>query len=203
MAGRRVKADLLPVGYFHVVFTVPPRSARHRIAKQASRLRICCSGKRRDPCAPSAADPPPSRPRASASPPWLHSWGSAADASSAPPHDRCPAAAFSLGRTNAGVSSRPGLSACRCGSFSKLFRRLFLTRLLELHARRKSFNFFGRRTQSLSEKTASSQRPHRPGLRRKELGGLRQAHHLPGPEGRCLAYSGAAQPSGRDLKPPG
>ena len=38
------EADLLPVGYFHVVFTLPAEIARHRLAEQGRRLRSAVPG---------------------------------------------------------------------------------------------------------------------------------------------------------------
>ena len=61
------KADLLPVGYFHVVFTLPPRSPTSPFTTRR-RFTTCCSGWRPRPCSPSPRIPVISV-RASVSPP--------------------------------------------------------------------------------------------------------------------------------------
>ena len=43
------ETDLLPVGYFHVVFTLPPRSPPSPSATRRSST-TCCSRRRRGPC---------------------------------------------------------------------------------------------------------------------------------------------------------
>ena len=43
------EAELLPVPYFHVVFTLPSASRRHRLPEQGRRLRPAVPGRGRDP----------------------------------------------------------------------------------------------------------------------------------------------------------
>ena len=145
------EADLLPVGYFHVVFTVPAEIAAiaaqnkaviydllFRAASQAM-LTI-------------AADPRHLGARIGITA-VLHTWGSALTHH---PHIHMivPGGGISLDGQR-WVSSRPAflLPVRVLGS---LFRRLFLTRLLELHAAGK-LQFFGKQAE-FAEPTALRQR---------------------------------------------
>jgi hypothetical protein len=131
------EADLLPVGYFHVVFSVPAEVADiafHNKAVVYDLLFRAAS----ETMLTIAADPRHLGARIGITA-VLHTWGSALTHH---PHIHMivPGGGISLDGTR-WVSSRPAfLLPVRV--LSKLFRRLFLTRLLELHAAG-SLNFFG------------------------------------------------------------
>ena len=131
------EADLLPVGYFHVVFSIPAELADiafHNKAvmydllfRAASETMLTIAVDRRHLGARIGITA------------VLHTWGSAMTHH---PHIHMivPGGGISLDGER-WVSSRPAfLLPVRV--LSKLFRRLFLTRLLELHAAG-SLNFFG------------------------------------------------------------
>jgi hypothetical protein len=123
------EADLLPVGYFHVVFTLPTEVADiafHNKAVVYDLLFRAAS----ETMMTIAADPKHLGARIGITA-VLHTWGSAMTHH---PHIHMivPGGGISLDGTR-WVSSRPAfLLPVRV--LSKLFRRLFLTRLLELHA---------------------------------------------------------------------
>ena len=131
------EADLLPVGYFHVVFSVPAELADialHNKAVVYDRLFRAAS----ETMLTIAADQRHLGARIGITA-VLHTWGSALTHH---PHIHMivPGGGISLDGTR-WVSSRPGfLLPVRV--LSKLFRRLFLTRLLELHAAAR-LAFFG------------------------------------------------------------
>ena len=123
------EADLLPVGYFHVVFSIPAELAEialHNKAvvydllfRAASETMLAIAADRRHLGARIGITA------------VLHTWGSAMTHH---PHIHMivPGGGISLDGTR-WVSSRPAfLLPVRV--LSKLFRRLFLTRMLELHA---------------------------------------------------------------------
>jgi Putative transposase/Transposase zinc-binding domain len=123
------EADLLPVGYFHVVFTVPAEVADiafHNKAVVYDLLFRAAS----ETMLTIAADPHRLGARIGITA-VLHTWGSAMTRH---PHIHMivPGGGISLDGKR-WVSSRPAfLLPVRV--LSKLFRRLFLTRLIELHA---------------------------------------------------------------------
>jgi Putative transposase/Transposase zinc-binding domain len=123
------EADLLPVGYFHVVFSIPAELADiafHNKAVMYDLLFRAAS----ETMLTIAADPRHLGARIGITA-VLHTWGSAMTHH---PHIHMivPGGGISLDGTH-WVSSRPAfLLPVRV--LSKLFRRLFLTRLLELHA---------------------------------------------------------------------
>ena len=131
------EADLLPVGYFHAVFTVPAEVADiafHNKAVVYDLLFRVAS----ETMLTIAADPRHLGARIGATA-VLHTWGSAM---SHHPHIHMvvPGGGISLDGER-WVSSRPAfLLPVRV--LAKLFRRLFLTRLLELHAIGR-LHFFG------------------------------------------------------------
>ena len=123
------EADLLPVGYFHVVFSIPAELAdialQNKTAVYDLLFRMAS-----ETMLTIAADPRHLGARIGITA-VLHSWGSALTHH---PHTHMivPGGGISLDGT-CWVSSRPGfLLPVRV--LSKLFRRLFLTRMLELHA---------------------------------------------------------------------
>lgn len=131
------EADLLPVGYFHVVFTLPAEvtdiAAQHKavvydlLFRAASQTMLTI-----------AADPRHLGARIGITA-VLHTWGSALTHH---PHIHMivPGGGISLD-SQRWVSSRPAfLLPVRV--LGKLFRRLFLTRLMELHTAGK-LHFFG------------------------------------------------------------
>jgi Putative transposase/Transposase zinc-binding domain len=131
------KADLLPVGYFHVVFTLPAEVADiawqnkavvyDLLFKAASEAMMMI-----------AADPKHLGARVGITA-VLHTWGSAMTHH---PHVHMivPGGGISPDGTR-WIGSRPAF-LLPVRALSKLFRRLFLTRLLELHAAGKLV-FFG------------------------------------------------------------
>ncbi len=122
------EADLLPVGYFHVVFTHSRRGRRHRLPQQGGHLRPAVPGGLGDD-AHHRRRPTPSR-RAHRHHRRAPHLGIGDDAPSAHPHDRARRRHLAR-RESAGC--RPGRPfCCRCVCCRRLFRRLFLTRLLEL-----------------------------------------------------------------------
>ncbi len=81
------EAELLPVPYYHVVFTLPARDRRHRLPEQGRDLRPPVQGHGRDAAHDRRRSRSISAP-GSASPSVLHTWGSAHDPPPACPHDR-------------------------------------------------------------------------------------------------------------------
>jgi hypothetical protein len=134
------EADLLPVGYFHVVFSVPAEVADIALQNKAVVYDLLFRVASETMCK-IAADPRHLGARIGITA-VLHTWGSALTHH---PHIHMivPGGGISLDGTR-WVSSRPGfLLPVRV--LSKLFRRLFLTRLLELHAAGR-LDFFGDHT---------------------------------------------------------
>jgi len=133
------EADLLPVGYFHVVFSVPAELADIALHNKAAAYDLLFRAAS-ETMLTIAADPRHLGARIGITA-VLHSWGSALTHH---PHIHMivPGGGISLDGTR-WVSSRPGfLLPVRV--LSKLFRRLFLTRLLELYAAGE-LAFFGNR----------------------------------------------------------
>ena len=127
LAGR--EADLLPVGYFHVVFTLPAEVADIAWQNKAVVYDLLFRAAA-ETMMTIAADPRHLGVRIGITA-VLHTWGSAMTHH---PHIHMivPGGGISLDGER-WVSSRPAfLLPVRV--LSKLFRRLFLTRLLELHA---------------------------------------------------------------------
>src|ERR1035437_2157172 len=123
------EADLLPVGYFHVVFSIPAELADIALQNKTSVYDLLFR-MASETMLTIAADPRHLGARIGITA-VLHSWGSALTHH---PHIHMivPGGGISLDGT-CWVSSRPGfLLPVRV--LSKLFRRLFLTRMLELHA---------------------------------------------------------------------
>ena len=131
------KADLLPVGYFHVVFTVPAAVADIALHNKAVVYDLLFKVAS-ETMLTIAADPRHLGARIGITA-VLHTWGSALTHH---PHIHMivPGGGLS-GNGTRWVSSRPAfLLPVRV--LSKLFRRLFLTRLIELHEG-KHLQFFG------------------------------------------------------------
>ncbi len=153
------EADLLPVGYFHVVFTLPAEAAD--IAWQNKALVYDLLFKvASETMMTIAADPKHLGARIGITA-VLHTWGSAMTHH---PHVHMivPGGGISPDGMR-WVGSRPGfLLPVRV--LAKLFRRLFLTRLLELHAADKLI-FFGQ-SKGLEERRAFVR--HLAPLRRKK-----------------------------------
>ena len=139
------EADLLPVGYFHVVFTVPAEVADIALYNKAVVYDLLFRAAS-ETMLTVAADPHHLGASIGITA-VLHTWGSALTHH---PHIHMivPGGGISLDGTR-WVSSRPAfLLPVRV--LGKLFRRLFLTRLLELHAAG-SLNFYGE-TANLSDR---------------------------------------------------
>ena len=131
------EADLLPVGYFHVVFTVPSEIASIAFYNKAVVYDLLFQAAS-ETMLTIAADPRHLGARIGITA-VLHSWGSAMTFH---PHIHMvvPGGGISLDGTR-WISSRPAfLLPVRV--LSKLFRRLFLTRLIELHSAGR-LQFFG------------------------------------------------------------
>ncbi len=131
------EADLLPVGYFHVVFTLPAEVAAIAFGNKAIVYDLLFKTAS-ETMMTIAADPKHLGARIGITA-VLHTWGSALTHH---PHIHMivPGGGFSL-EGQRWVSSRPAfLLPVRV--LGKLFRRLFLTRLLELHAAGR-LQFFG------------------------------------------------------------
>jgi hypothetical protein len=123
------EADLLPVGYFHVVFSIPAELADIALQNKAQVYDLLFRAAS-ETMLTIAADPRHLGARIGITA-VLHTWGSALTHH---PHIHMivPGGGISLDGTR-WVSSRPAfLLPVRV--LSKLFRRLFLTRLVELHA---------------------------------------------------------------------
>ena len=132
------EADLLPVGYFHVVFTLPAEVADIAFQNKAAVYDLLFRAAS-ETMLTIAADPKHLGARIGITA-VLHTWGSAMTHH---PHVHMivPGGGIALDGTH-WVSSRPAfLLPVRV--LGKLFRRLFLTRLNELHATGK-LAFFGR-----------------------------------------------------------
>ena len=131
------QADLLPVGYFHVVFTLPAEVAAIAFDNKAIVYDLLFKAAS-ETMLTNAADPKHLGARIGITA-VLHTWASALTHH---PHIHMivPGGGFSLDGQR-WVSSRPAfLLPVRV--LGKLFRRLFLTRLLELHAAGR-LQFFG------------------------------------------------------------
>jgi hypothetical protein len=131
------EADLLPVGYFHVVFTVPSEIANIAFHNKATIYNLLFQVAS-ETMLTIAADPRHLGARIGITA-VLHTWGSALTHH---PHIHMvvPGGGISLdGRS--WVASRPAF-LLPVHVLSKLFRRLFLTRLIELHAAGQ-IQFFG------------------------------------------------------------
>ena len=131
------EADLLPVGYFHVVFTMPAAVAAIAFCNKAVVYDLLFKAAS-ETMMTIAADPKHLGARIGITA-VLHTWGSALTHH---PHIHIivPGGGFSLDGQR-WVSSRPAfLLPVRV--LGKLFRRLFLTRLLELHGAGR-LQFFG------------------------------------------------------------
>jgi hypothetical protein len=132
------EADLLPVGYFHVVFTLPAEIAEIAFHNKAAVYDLLFKTASQT-MTTIAADPRHLGARIGITA-VLHTWGSAMTHH---PHVHMivPGGGISLDGTR-WISSRAGfLLPVRV--LGKLFRRLFLTRLLELHGAGR-LAFFGR-----------------------------------------------------------
>jgi len=112
--------------YFHLVFTLPARSAPS-LTRQGGGLRPACSAPQPRRCSQSRHPSTSALALAAV----LHSWGSAMNHH---PHLHMivPGGGISLGNTR-WVSCRSGF-LLPCGLLSRLFRRLFLTGLADAHA---------------------------------------------------------------------
>ena len=131
------EADLLPVGYFHVVFSIPAELA-DLASQNKSEVYDALFRAASETMLTIAADPRHLGARIDITA-VLHTWGSALTHH---PHIHMivPGGGISLDGTR-WVSSRPGfLLPVRV--LSKLFRRLFLTRMLDLYAAGE-LGFFG------------------------------------------------------------
>jgi hypothetical protein len=131
------EADLLPVGYFHVVFSIPAELA-DLASQNKSEVYDALFRAASETMLTIAADPRHLGARIGITA-VLHTWGSALTHH---PHIHMivPGGGISLDGTR-WVSSRPGfLLPVRV--LSKLFRRLFLTRMLDLYAAGE-LGFFG------------------------------------------------------------
>jgi hypothetical protein len=131
------EADLLPVGYFHVVFTVPSEIANIAFYNKAPVYNLLFQAAS-ETMLTIAADPRHLGARIGITA-VLHTWGSALTHH---PHIHMvvPGGGISLDGKS-WISSRPAfLLPVRV--LSKLFRRLFLTKLIELHATG-GIEFFG------------------------------------------------------------
>ncbi len=131
------QADLLPVGYFHVVFTLPAEIADIALQNKAVVYDLLFRAAS-ETMLTIAADPKHLGARIGITA-VLHTWGSAMTHH---PHVHMivPGGGFSLDRTR-WITARPGfLLPVRV--LGKLFRRLFLTGLTELHHAGK-LAFFG------------------------------------------------------------
>ena len=123
------EADLLPVGYFHVVFTLPAEIAAIAFGNKAVVYDLLFKTAS-ETIMTIAADPKHLGARIGITA-VLHTWGSALT-HHLHIHMIVPGGGFSLDGKR-WVSSRPAfLLPVRV--LGKLFRRLFLTRLLEVHA---------------------------------------------------------------------
>jgi hypothetical protein len=122
------EADLLPVGYFHVVFSIPAELADIALHNKAVMYDLLFRATS-ETMLTIAADPRHLGARIGITA-VLHTWGSAMTHH---PHIHMivPGGGISLDGTR-WVSSRPAF-LLPVRALSKLFRRLFLTRLLELH----------------------------------------------------------------------
>jgi hypothetical protein len=141
------EADLLPVGYFHVVFSIPAELADIGLHNKTAIYDLLFRAASETMLA-IAADPRHLGARIGITA-VLHSWGSALTHH---PHIHMivPGGGISLDGTR-WISSRPGfLLPVRV--LSKLFRRLFLTRLIELYSAGE-LAFFGNQA-GLHEETA-------------------------------------------------
>ncbi|MDB5633393.1 MAG: transposase [Tardiphaga sp.] len=117
------EADLLPVPYHHVVFTLPVAIAEHRLSEQGRHLRPPVQGLGRDPDHNRRRPQAPRRPRRHhLGPPYL---GFGAHPSSACAHDRAGGGISLDGRH--WVACRPGFFL-PVRVLSRLFRRLSLER---------------------------------------------------------------------------
>jgi len=134
------EADLLPVDYFHVVFTVPSEVAAIAFANKAAVYDLLFRAAS-ETMLTIAADPRHLGARIGITA-VLHTWGSALTHH---PHIHMivPGGGISLDGTR-WVSSRPAF-LLPVHVLAKLFRRLFLTGLLALHAAGR-LRFFGDRT---------------------------------------------------------
>ena len=118
------EAELLPVPYFHVVFTLPAAIADIAYQNKAVIYDLLFKASA-ETMLTIAADPKHLGARIGITA-VLHTWGSAHDPSSARPHDRA-------GRRH--LARRPALGVCRprfllpVRVLSRLFRRLFLEKL--------------------------------------------------------------------------
>ena len=131
------EADLLPVGYFHVVFTLPAEVAAIAFHNKAIVYDLLFKAAS-ETMLTIAADPRHLGARIGITA-VLHTWGSALTYH---PHIHMivPGGGFSLDGQH-WVPSRPA-SLLPVRVLGKLFRRLFLTRLIELHES-DSLQFFG------------------------------------------------------------
>ncbi|HQT90027.1 MAG TPA: IS91 family transposase [Acidiphilium sp.] len=141
------EADLLPVGYFHVVFTVPSEIANIAFYNKAVVYDLLFQAAS-ETMLTIAADPRHLGARIGITA-VLHTWGSALTHH---PHIHMvvPGGGLSLDGMR-WISSRPAF-LLPVHVLSKLFRRLFLTRLIELHAAG-HIQFFGNQT-DLNERRA-------------------------------------------------
>ena len=131
------EANLLPVGYFHVVFTLPAEIADIAFHNKAWSM-TCCSRRRPQTMLTIAADPKHLGARIGITA-VLHTWGSAMTHH---PHIHMIVPGGGITPDGRWISSRPAfLLPVRV--LGALFRRLFLTRLLELHDAGK-LAFFGK-----------------------------------------------------------
>src|SRR5476651_758795 len=123
------EADLLPVGYFHVVFTLPAAIADIAYQNKAVVYDILFTASAAT-MTTIAADPKHLGARIGITA-VLHTWGSALTHH---PHVHMivPGGGISPNASR-WISSRPDFLA-HVNVLARLFRRLFLTRLLELHA---------------------------------------------------------------------
>jgi Putative transposase/Transposase zinc-binding domain len=131
------EADLLPVGYFHVVFTVPTEIANIAFHNKAAVYDLLFKAAS-ETMITIAADPRHLGARIGITA-VLHTWGSALTHH---PHIHMvvPGGGISLDGKR-WISSRPAF-LLPVHVLSKLFRRLFLTKLIELHAAGR-IHFFG------------------------------------------------------------
>ena len=119
------QAELLPVPYFHVVFTLPAPVGRDRLPEQGRWSTPSCSAPRPRRCAPSPPTPSTSAPRSASSP--CCTPGARPCTIIRTSIASCPAAAC---RPTAPAGSPAGpASSCRSACSRRLFRRLFLQSL--------------------------------------------------------------------------
>ena len=186
------EAELLPVPYFHVVFTLPAAIGDIAYQNKARDLRSPVQGLGRDACSRSPPTPSISAP-ASASPSVLHTWGSAMTHH---PHVHMIVPGGGLSPDGERwIAAKPNFFLPVL-VLSKLFRRLMLEKLAAAHAAGK-LTFFGAHAHLADAKAfAAFLAPLR-----KTRWFVYAKRPFAGPEGRAR-LSVALHPPRRHLQPP-